>query len=686
MKCDRPLFVLSFSILAGMYTAVTMPRSLLYGSLALFAFFTVFHFFTRNRYTLSLIITLCGVVAAIFYFDAYQDRHRDKIYALEQLDGGSAYGIVKESHTSYASSYYTVTVSSFNGTDIEPVNVNVYTDDILSPGDMVIMQGRFKGFSPASNYRYNYSNNIDAYFYADSIALASESSFSFRRLFYQIKSGLTQNMKRLYDTDTAPIAAAMGFGDKSLLSNDVNDKFRSAGLSHALVVSGLHVGFIVAAVNRLMYFLPVSKRLKNIAAAIFVLLFMGIAGFTPSIIRAGSLIIVYLLGRSLVVETDSFTVLAVVVLVSVLQNPYSAVNASLLLSYSAYFGVVYAAQFAAGKNFNKLFTGLLVSAGAVAATSPVMALLGMDTTLLAPVFNLLRSPFIMVVCVLSFFTAIICYIPVFGAVLDFPLVFVNKVCIHILLYISRVAEDNFGFAMINLGESRAKFIIACTVVAFGFVCVQLKNPKIKIILLRAVPLVSFLCYNYADNRFVTVKAFDSSRETSFVVSGSKNYLILAQDIDRNKLESILSENNLTEFDGLIYCLEDPGRADLGLCKNSLTVTESGHYDFEDFSLEASVEKGAMKYIFDVCGTTFSFSHKKAEFSGENTDYYFYGNDAPEIINSQKIYYFYPLLKSQTEQVQNLGAVELYDTLTIKIDRSSGKSFIVRDVKNFGYGI
>ena len=94
----------------------------------------------------------------------------------------------------------------------------------------------------------------------------------------------------------------------------------------------------------------------------------------------------------------------------------------------------------------------------------------------------------------------------------------------------------------------------------------------------------------------------------------------------------------------------------------------------------------MKYVFDVCGTTFSFSHKKAEFSGENTDYYFYGNDALEIINSQKIYYFYPLLKSQTEQVQNLGAVELYDTLTIKIDRSSGKNFIVRDVKNFGYGI
>ncbi len=658
----------------------------MYGSLALFAFFAVFHFLTRNKYTLALIISLCGVVAATVYFDAYKGRHRDKIYELEQLGSGSAYGIVKESHTSYASSYYTISVSEFNGADVGPANVNVYTDDILSPGDAVIMEGRFKGFSPASNYQYNYSKDIDAYFYADSIALMSESPFSFRGMFYQIKSDLTQNIKRFYDTDTAPVAAAMGFGDKSLLSNDVNDKFRSAGLSHALVVSGLHVGFIVAAINRLMYFLPVSKRLKNIAAAIFVLVFMGIAGFTPSVIRAGTLIIVYLLGRSLVVETDSFTVLAVVVLISMLQNPYSAVNASLLLSYSAYFGVVYAAQIASEKNFNKVLTGFVVSAGAVVATSPVMALLGMDTTLLAPVFNLLRSPFIMAVCILSFFTAIICYIPVLGAVLNFPLVFINKVCIHILLYISHVAEDNFGFAMINLGESRAKFIIACTVVAFGFVCIQIKNPKIKIILLRVVPLVSFLCYNYADNRFVTVKAFDSSRETAFVISGSKNYLILAQDIDQNKLESILSENNLTEFDGLIYCLEDPERADLSLCNDSFTVTESGHYDFEDFSLEARVEKGAMKYVFDVCGTTFSFSHKKADFSGENTDYFFYGNDAPQTVDSRKIFYFYPILKSQAEQAQSLGAVELYDTLTIKIDRSSGKNFIVRDVKNFGYGI
>lgn len=658
----------------------------MYGSLALSAFFTVFHFFTRNKYTLALIISLCGTVAATAYFDVYKDRHRDKIYELEQLGSGSAYGIVKESHTSYASSYYTVSVSNFNDNNIEPVNVNVYTDDILSPGDVVVMQGRFKGFSPTSNYQYNYSKNIDAYFYADSIALASDSSFSLQRMFFYMKSALTQSVKKLYDTDTAPVAAAMGFGDKSLLSNDVRDKFQSAGLSHALVVSGLHVGFIVAAVNRLMYFLPVSKRLKNIAAAIFVLVFMGIAGFTPSVIRAGALIIVYLLGRSFVVETDSYTVLAIVVLISVVQNPYSAVNASLLLSYSAYFGVVYAAQITAEKNFNKLLSGLFISAGAVVATSPVLALLGMDTTLLAPVFNLLRSPFIMVVCVLSFFTAIAFYIPVVGAVLNFPLVFVNKVCIHILLYISHVAEDNFGFAMINLGESRAKFIIACTAVAFGFVCIQIKNPKIKIILLRVVPLVSFLCYNYADNRFVTVKAFDSSRETAFVISGSKNYLILAQDIDRNKLESILSENNLTEFDGLIYCLEDPGRADMSLCNDSLTVTESGHYDFEDFSLEASVEKGALKYVFDVCGTTFSFSHKKADFSGENTDYFFYGNDAPQTVDSRKIFYFYPILKSQTEQAQSLGAVELYDTLTIKIDRSSGKNFIVKDVKNFGYGI
>ena len=161
-------------------------------------------------------------------------------------------------------------------------------------------------------------------------------------------------MKKFAKLLVVALAVAMGFGEKSLVDQSVLNSFKYTGLAHAVVVSGLHIGFIVSVLISLMYCIPLNKKLKNIVLCLLVFIFMGIIGFTPSIIRAGCLILSVTIGRTLIVETDNYTVLGIVILVTLLFNPYSANNGSLLLSYTAYFGVVQAAEIARQKNFGKI--------------------------------------------------------------------------------------------------------------------------------------------------------------------------------------------------------------------------------------------------------------------------------------------------------------------------------------------
>lgn len=198
-------------------------------------------------------------------------------------------------------------------------------------------------------------------------------------LLADLKNILEESRQKLYTGRYLQIVKAIGLGEKEELGGDIKQSFKVSGIAHALVVSGLHIGIISRAMGLLMSFLPVSKKIKNVILCLFIFIFMGIIGFTPSVIRAGVLMIFYLLGRNLLLETDNYTVLAVVIGITLFFNPYSAINASLLLSYSAYFGVVTAADIANQKVFGKILTALIISAFAAIFTSPFMAVLGMET-------------------------------------------------------------------------------------------------------------------------------------------------------------------------------------------------------------------------------------------------------------------------------------------------------------------
>lgn len=82
-------------------------------------------------------------------------------------------------------------------------------------------------------------------------------------------------------------------GTRDDLTDSFNAQLRRTGLSHVVVVSGMHLSILIWTVVSL---LGPQRRRSALAGTILILLVMAMAGNTPSVVRAGILQLFLLFG------------------------------------------------------------------------------------------------------------------------------------------------------------------------------------------------------------------------------------------------------------------------------------------------------------------------------------------------------------------------------------------------------
>ena len=98
----------------------------------------------------------------------------------------------------------------------------------------------------------------------------------------------------------------MTVGDQDHISDEVDSAFRDAGISHLLVVSGLHL----SAASGIGYWLlsrRLGRRASALAACVLTAAFMGLVGLSPSVVRAGVMVLLVLGARILGEQADALT-------------------------------------------------------------------------------------------------------------------------------------------------------------------------------------------------------------------------------------------------------------------------------------------------------------------------------------------------------------------------------------------
>ncbi len=153
-----------------------------------------------------------------------------------------------------------------------------------------------------------------------------------RYAFLRARHWMLRRLSATLDAKTAGLAASVLIGDKSLLPDGIYTDFKNAGVAHIMAVSGLHLSIWVFF---FMEILARDRQRKRVAAAIligFVLTMMGLVLFSGSIMRAGGMLLIYLVGFLLRRTVDSLNSLGAAVLLLLLCDPFYCMSLGFVLS------------------------------------------------------------------------------------------------------------------------------------------------------------------------------------------------------------------------------------------------------------------------------------------------------------------------------------------------------------------
>ncbi|HDL64306.1 MAG TPA: hypothetical protein ENH12_02830, partial [Proteobacteria bacterium] len=124
---------------------------------------------------------------------------------------------------------------------------------------------------------------------------------------------------------------ALMLGERSGIPYEIKDKFRSVGVIHVLVVSGLHVSFIW--ILGLFIFSPFPLRIRYALLIPLVVGYVLLTGASTATVRAGVMACIYSLSFVLNQPRNSLTAIAAAGLALLLYNPLNLFTAGFQLSF-----------------------------------------------------------------------------------------------------------------------------------------------------------------------------------------------------------------------------------------------------------------------------------------------------------------------------------------------------------------
>lgn len=234
------------------------------------------------------------------------------------------------------------------------VLMNIYTDSLVDTPQLCdrylintkILRPNNGGLDGFDYGKYLARNGLCgvAYLYGNNIKyLSTEQPRGFIQRSYLLRDKLIYQLESIgLKGSQLAIISAITLGEKGLLSNDVRDTFSAAGVSHILVVSGMHVGFIFLIIMWLMSIMSHRRRWIVVVLGLIVLWsYALLTGLAPSVVRATFMFSMMLLFRVLGEKYRVKHALCLSATILILINPNVLFNVGFQLSYLAVCGIVY---------------------------------------------------------------------------------------------------------------------------------------------------------------------------------------------------------------------------------------------------------------------------------------------------------------------------------------------------------
>lgn len=203
-------------------------------------------------------------------------------------------------------------------------------------------------------------------------------------------------------------------GMKTGLTDELEEDLRTVGLTHIVVASGAHLAILVEVARKL--FGRISRFAGLMFSVVFVVVFMALVGWTPSILRAGAMAILTLItwygGRKI----ESWRMILLVATVTLLINPMFLINLGWLLSFASYIGIMMVMPrlvkfFYGGRKPGTVGSTVLMTVSATVMTLPIVLYFYGQVSLIAVAANLLILPTLSFAMGMTFMAGVVAFVP-----------------------------------------------------------------------------------------------------------------------------------------------------------------------------------------------------------------------------------------------------------------------------------
>lgn len=347
----RPLAITGFTVFLVLFLSVYVSEDLSLASICAGALlFIITVIFKKLRIKIYPFFIAASLISGGMLFIVNNDYDVKNIQSFINGEVSHISGCLTDyPERSDSRYYYYIRVSEINGKTVDtdlrlslPKSIEAEPFDIFEADVTLYSIGKSAGIDIERYFRSKgivlggYADSYDD----DSVIIRKNDNKPFIHIFTDLRHTIEQRILEKLPNEYGGTVIALLLGDKSYISEELNDKIRLAGIASVFAVSGLHLSIWVMGLYSILEELLVKHRLKIIICLAFTLFFMALTGFSPSVCRSGFMMILLLAGCFFFLRSDSLNSLGFAVLVLCCINPFVVSDTGFLLSFAATFGII----------------------------------------------------------------------------------------------------------------------------------------------------------------------------------------------------------------------------------------------------------------------------------------------------------------------------------------------------------
>ena len=231
--------------------------------------------------------------------------------------------------------------------------------------------------------------------------------------------------------DKSGYIEALIFGDKAYLEKDEIINYKNLGTSHLLAISGLHLGVLISLIYFILLRLRFSVEIIEKIVFLVIPFYMLISGFSPSVLRAGGMIMLYIIFRKK--DMTKLEALLTTFILILFINPLFIFDIGFELSFLITFCLLMSDDFLSGSK-NIFTSGFKISLVSSLASLPILVMNFytfsyisiISNIFLVPIFSLVIFPLVLISYVVFLFSSTMFNV-IFKPILNISFSFFDKI-------------------------------------------------------------------------------------------------------------------------------------------------------------------------------------------------------------------------------------------------------------------